>query len=212
MAEDRRKVRTRQLLRDALMALIVEKGYENIQVQDITERANVARATFYLHYGDKDELLFASLREIYEQLAQLQRPADMFLHDLQNPDDIDSSDFEHVAAHAEFYKVMLSDKGSIAFLWQVTDYLAGIFQTEIIEAVDDGSTLAAPRVPSDFLAHCLVGMQINAMRWWLKNGMQYSPKQMAQMLEYVCLLGAGWATGLHLPHPNWAAPTPDTAD
>ncbi len=208
MPEDRRKIRTRQLLRDSLMALIVEKGYENIQVQDITQRADVARPTFYLHYKDKDELLFSSLREMYEELAQLQRPADMFIADLQNPDEIDSSDFKHVADHADFYKIMLSDKGSIAFIWQVTDYLAELFEKDIIGAVSAESDIQ-PRVPPDFLAHCLVGMQINAIRWWLKDGMRHSPKQMAQMLEFLCLLGAGWATGVDFPQPNWTMPSVD---
>jgi AcrR family transcriptional regulator len=69
---DRRKARTRQLLRDALMALIVEKGYEAISIQDIVDRANVARPTFYLHFKDKEELLFTSLVEIYEELFSRQ--------------------------------------------------------------------------------------------------------------------------------------------
>ncbi len=67
---DRRVQRTRQLLRDALMALIVEKGYDAISVQDITDHANVARPTFYLHYKDKEELLLSSVQEIYDDLAQ----------------------------------------------------------------------------------------------------------------------------------------------
>ena len=45
---DRRIERTRHMLSDALFALIGERGYENITVQDITDRANVGRATFYL--------------------------------------------------------------------------------------------------------------------------------------------------------------------
>ena len=54
---DRRIQRTRQSLRTALLELIKEKGYDAISIEEITERANVGRATFYLHYKDKEDLL-----------------------------------------------------------------------------------------------------------------------------------------------------------
>ncbi|MEO8397816.1 MAG: helix-turn-helix domain-containing protein, partial [Chloroflexota bacterium] len=65
---DRRIERTRQLLSKALMDLIIERGYDTITIQDITDRANVSRATFYLHYKDKDELLYQSMTKIYDAL------------------------------------------------------------------------------------------------------------------------------------------------
>ena len=71
---DRRIQRTRQLLHEALIELIQEKGYEAVTVQDILDRANLGRSTFYLHYRDKEELLlsgFERLRDEFEahQLA-----------------------------------------------------------------------------------------------------------------------------------------------
>src|SRR5260370_8493518 len=67
--KDRRIQRTRRLLRDALFTLIVERGYEMITVEEITERANVGRATFYAHYKDKEDLLLSSLEEIFYETA-----------------------------------------------------------------------------------------------------------------------------------------------
>src|SRR5262245_16300234 len=55
--QDRRTRKTRQQLRSALLVLLKEKRYEDISVQDIIERADVARSTFYVHYVDKDALL-----------------------------------------------------------------------------------------------------------------------------------------------------------
>jgi AcrR family transcriptional regulator len=66
---DRRIQRTRRLLQDALVGLILEKGYEAITVQDILDRANVGRSTFYEHFYDKDDLLLSSfefLRDDFE--------------------------------------------------------------------------------------------------------------------------------------------------
>ena len=54
-APDRRVQRTRKLLQDALMALILEKGYEAVTIQDIIDRANVGRSTFYAHFLDKQQ-------------------------------------------------------------------------------------------------------------------------------------------------------------
>ena len=67
---DRRIQRTRHELREALFALIIERGYEAITVLDITERANLGRTTFYLHYHEKEELLVDSVKELLNELRQ----------------------------------------------------------------------------------------------------------------------------------------------
>src|SRR5260370_15811427 len=71
--EDRRVGRTRKLLEDALHDLIVEKGYEAVTVQDIIDRANVGRSTFYAHYTDKQHVLFRHLAHLEAHLAEQQR-------------------------------------------------------------------------------------------------------------------------------------------
>ena len=61
--QDRRVKRTQQMLMDALQALIEERGYDALTIQDITEYANVGRTTFYLHFQSKDDLLVSSIRQ-----------------------------------------------------------------------------------------------------------------------------------------------------
>lgn len=66
MKPDRRVHRTRQLLHDALLDLIMERGYTPISIQDVLDRAGVARSTFYAHFRDKDDLLlngFQAMRD-----------------------------------------------------------------------------------------------------------------------------------------------------
>src|SRR5579863_9077562 len=100
---DRRIQRTHELLREALMALIEERGYEPISIQDITDRANVSRTTFYLHFRDKDDLLFTTMEELYDNLVE-----HVHIAPLREASDIngmvDSSDFRHVAEYAKFYR------------------------------------------------------------------------------------------------------------
>lgn len=66
---DRRVRRTRELLRGALLSLIQDKGYDRITVQDILERADIGRSTFYAHYRDKDDLLHSGFDDIRAALA-----------------------------------------------------------------------------------------------------------------------------------------------
>src|SRR5215469_3915992 len=72
---DRRIQRTHDVLHQALMSLIIEKGYEVITVQDIIDRANVGRSTFYTHYVGKQDLLRAGLKHLKDQLIAHQRSA-----------------------------------------------------------------------------------------------------------------------------------------
>jgi AcrR family transcriptional regulator len=54
---DPRVIRTRGLILDAFGDLLAERNFENISVQDVTERAQINRATFYAHFQDKYALL-----------------------------------------------------------------------------------------------------------------------------------------------------------
>src|SRR5881396_4211950 len=72
---DRRVQRTRKLLQDALVSLMIEKGYEATSVQDIIDRANVGRATFYSHFADKRTLLVSRLEDLRAHLVDRQREA-----------------------------------------------------------------------------------------------------------------------------------------
>ena len=65
---DRRVRRTQEALREALVSLILEKGYEAITVGDIVDLANVGRSTFYAHFTDKDELLLRGLEQLHNSL------------------------------------------------------------------------------------------------------------------------------------------------
>ena len=73
--EDRRVRRTRALLQNALMASMIEKGYEATTVQDIIDRADVGRSTFYTHFADKQTLLASRLDDLRDALSREQQLA-----------------------------------------------------------------------------------------------------------------------------------------
>jgi AcrR family transcriptional regulator len=209
---DRRKQRTQQLLRDALMSLIVEKGYEAITLQDITDRANVARPTFYLHYHTKEELLFTSLKEIYDDLAAKQRTTTMedVLRNMTEPESVDYGDFQHVADHAAFYRTMLSSKGSISFIIQLLEYLAGLMHEDVLKPL--GTPAASARLPVEMIAGFLAGAEIGVVNWWLKDGQAYSAQQVGQMMHFLCVPMLAWALDFPIAESDFRIPRPDQAN
>lgn len=72
---DRRVQRTRQLLRQAFVEVAQEKGLAAVSVQDITERANIHRGTFYTHYEDKSALVYSLIREEVQRILSSKLPS-----------------------------------------------------------------------------------------------------------------------------------------
>jgi AcrR family transcriptional regulator len=201
---DRRRKRTRQLLRKALIDLIVEKGFETLTIQEIVDRADVSRATFYLHFKDKEELLFESMKEVYDDLVlqvnerSIQRPMLKDLSEGNHDAFCEPYDFQHVAEHADFYRVLLGEKGTASFVLKVRGYLAAAVQREISQL---GPAGIPPRLPTDLLAHAIAGAEIGVMSWWLSHGERYTSAQMARMFYALSAFGMWWALGLDIKPP-----------
>src|SRR5271163_2939261 len=68
---DERILRTRERLGSALVALIQEKPFDDVTVQDVLDRASVGRSTFYLHFRDKNDLLLSQLERFLEHMSTL---------------------------------------------------------------------------------------------------------------------------------------------
>jgi AcrR family transcriptional regulator len=190
---DRRIERTMTALRDALMSLIIEKGYDAISIQDIADRANVARATFYLHFKDKDDLMFRSMRVIYDGIVARQ-PKDLTVEALA-----DDSDFQHVAQYADFYGAMLSAKGSMGFLTRVRSYLQEELEKSMCQLMPPDVT---PRLPRSLIAAYCTGAQIGLIWWWVENRLPIPAEKMALYTMQISVFGLNWALGGELVSPD----------
>jgi AcrR family transcriptional regulator len=143
MKVDRRVARTRGALRDALLALITERGYDGLTVENITERANLRRATFYMHYRDKDELLLAALTETFDALVRETAhyaQSDVFGGKTQPAAFL--ATFRHVEAHHALYRAILSGKAGMMVARRVRDYLSSVVSAPL-QAISPGQ-LAMP--------------------------------------------------------------------
>jgi len=137
---DLRVRRTHANLREALIDLIEEKGFDAVTVGDIAERAMVNRTTFYRHYPDKYALVTGIFEEAVNQMFREIGPLPENLEGLLSSESefdakavqsyIDSqlaawsAFFEHIARHARLYRVMLGKRGSSWFAVQMRDYFA----------------------------------------------------------------------------------------
>ncbi len=176
---DRRGPRTRQLLRDALINAIMEKGYDGVTVQDITDRANLGRATFYLHYKDKEELLLGSLRDMFDDLkGRFGKPTSESPLGMDQP--VRVVPFQHAFQYRDLYRAtLLSQQGTAAILNGIRDYLAMSIR-ERIEAVASDEQAS---IPIEMVAHFLAGAMLSLISWWLDKDTPYTAEQMADMFR-----------------------------
>jgi AcrR family transcriptional regulator len=182
---DPRKVRTRQMLREALIALILEKGYDSINIQEITEKAGLRRATFYLHYRDKEELLLTTLRDTFDELERAMEGTDHGFITLEKEYVTQLTIFKHAQENANLYRAILSGQGSGVILRYVRDYL-------IADVRDGFNARMQPyqlSIPVEVLANYIAGVTLNMATWWLDNGMPHSAEAMAEMSSRLIMNG-----------------------
>lgn len=203
---DRRIARTRAALRDAVFSLIREKGFDALTVQDITDRANLSRATFYLHFKDKEELLTISLQEIYEGLRG--PGPDLSLSELRQNSKAEqaffASDLQHVADHAEIYRTMLGEQGVWPFWTQILDYLCERAKEDFEKIARDNGR--PPVVPIDLVASFCAGASLGVLRWWLLKAPNTPMHELAVMIRQIESYGLWWVIGVDMPRP----PIPST--
>jgi AcrR family transcriptional regulator len=182
---DRRVQRTRALLRAALLQLIVEQGYDTIRLQDITDRANLRRATFYKHYNDKEELLLSALSENFDVLVrESQHVAQRDSLGGKTHVEAYLVTFQHAAQNHTLYRNILGSQSGALFARRIREYLAML--------VMQGLKTAPPgsfSVPPEVLANYIAGTELSMITWWLENDMPYSAQNMAEMVHRLMLDG-----------------------
>jgi AcrR family transcriptional regulator len=224
---DLRVRRTRMVLREALIDLIEEKGFDAVTVGDIAERAMVNRTTFYRHYPDKYALVTGiyqeAVRQIFSEIGPLPQNLEGVLSSESGFDAsavqsyIDSqlaawsAFFTHVARHARLYRVMLGKRGSSWFVVQMRDSFADAFRSRAptlfaagLRAGNDPNAAPAEFVIIS-LAHWFVGM----LAWWVENGMTSSPQQMTRWLARFAMYGYPAVLGLTIPRTIGGIAPPD---
>jgi AcrR family transcriptional regulator len=196
--KDRRIMRTQVALRDALYNLIHEKGYDTITVEEITQRAGVGRATFYLHYKDKEDLLLEQFSELARDRVRLLAEIPLTGWDADhNPPYLPLLFiFQNAAENASLYRVVLHGEGAARVTARLRDIIRDALNAMIESQEETGSLHLSTVVPIDFLASYLAGALIGSITWWLDQGSELSPNEMTRTFQRMFFPGATQIFGI----------------
>jgi AcrR family transcriptional regulator len=191
--EDRRVSRTRDMLQQALLGLMIEKGYEAVTVQDIIDRANVGRSTFYSHFYDKDQLLKYSISRLREVLEQARSASISKVSDTEGRKNgeirftFSITMFEHVKTHLPLYEATVKKSGTI-----VMPFMQKMFEDitrDEITVLLPFSNIAA--IPQELMVKFVASTFFTLLSWWVDNKMPISTEEIDQIFHRLALSGLG---------------------
>lgn len=182
---DRRLQRTRALLQGALNAMITEKGYEATTVQDIIDRANVGRSTFYAHFADKESLLFSGIEDLRTFLRQQQSlalAASGAAH--ERGFGFSLAMFEHAKGHAPLYRAMVGKQSGAVVTQRISTLIVDLVR-------DDLTALGYKATPSqrDLIAQHVGGGFMGVLTWWVDHGVKLPPHEVNVVFRRLAMDG-----------------------
>jgi AcrR family transcriptional regulator len=160
-APDRRVRRTRKLLHDAFISLVIEKGYEKTTIQNILDRADVGRSTFYVHYRDKEALLTASFDGMRDELERE-------LADITATGPIDvglpaALLFEHAHRNQHVYRALCGRQGGAL----VQRYLRRMIGDLLRKRLRPQFSKVGTDVPAEVAAEFYTSAALGLLVWWI---------------------------------------------
>ncbi|WP_078379320.1 TetR/AcrR family transcriptional regulator [Sutcliffiella halmapala] len=196
---DRRVIRTKSMIRDALTQLMEEKGFEAITVRDITSRADINRGTFYLHYQDKYDLLEKSEDEIIREIEELGRRAKELdlkelasLHREGKPVPFLQKLLEYLQSNEALVKVVLGSQANPSF--QIK--LKNVMKKNMLQNMETKLKKEDLKVPVEYLTAYVMAANIGVIQHWLETGMQLSPREISLVLSNLTILGPWQVAGI----------------
>jgi AcrR family transcriptional regulator len=158
---DRRVRRTRKLLHDAFISLVIEKGYEKTTIQDILDRADVGRSTFYVHYRDKEALLTANFDAMQEQLeCELDQIAATGPVDVALPAALL---FEHAYRNQRMYRAMCGSQGGELVHRHLRRLIGDVLRKRLRPQLQQ----VGAEVPADVAAEFYTSAALGLLVWWI---------------------------------------------
>ena len=203
--EDLRVRRTRKLLKRALVELTIEKGFVDITVRDLAERAMVNRSTFYRHYEDKYDLLSQYIEEIIALIHAQEGESSQEKGPNQTPAYEGNSQpyqpsaglvriLRHVQTNADFYRALLGEKGAPALCAQS---FRRFIEQQFRHMMPDHEVQTDPnRPPIGLSVSYILHAGIGAILWWLENDRPCPPEQFAVWLNQFSTADMGVSLGL----------------
>lgn len=171
--DDRRVRKTRRLLHEALVTLILERGWDAVSVRDVCEKADVGRSTFYVHFADKENLLLSGFDELHEAMEHVRSSAKQpfgFLGPLA----------AHAAENARLVQALFGRQSGQSVQWRFRDVLASLVEAEL-------KLLKVPKSARALTTRFIAGGAADVMMAWLDHPQGVSADKLATDLTNLAL-------------------------
>ncbi|HKQ60474.1 MAG TPA: TetR/AcrR family transcriptional regulator [Candidatus Polarisedimenticolaceae bacterium] len=169
--EDRRVRRTRQALVQALVELVLAKRYERITIQDLLERADVGRSTFYAHFRGKDDLLLRSFERMLEHFDRAldgDGPASPRIAPVREL-------FQHVGEARRFHQALVRAR--------MVERLYQVGAAQLARTIERRLPANTDRAPRAVQAQAHAGALFALLRWWLDQDAPYPAERMDEIFH-----------------------------
>jgi len=193
-SEDRRIIRSKKALREAVIELMEERGFEGFTVNDLCEQADLNRGTFYNHFRDKDDLLATFEKEVMDDLGILQdKMKDLNLSDivigqsrgLPLPFLVEL--FDYLRQEGDFLHAVLGPGGDVGFGPRLRDSVC----THLIQSILHEKYRHDPTVFVNYYVAFFASAYLGIIIRWLETGMQESSEEMARIAMKLLFIKPG---------------------
>lgn len=182
---DRRKLRTKRLLRESLLELMEEKGVERVTVSDLTARAGVNRGTFYLHYSDIADMYDQWKGEVLAGVSDILKDFNPFevgkyvAKGEAYPKGI--ALLEYIKQHKDFFRVVLGPKGDPSFIQRVKAFIQELMLNHVFPLHLEKNHM---QLPPDYLVALMVSANLGIVTHWIESGMALSTDELAKQITH----------------------------
>ena len=174
---DRRVRKTKKNLKESLATLLLEKNINEITVQELVNRADINRGTFYLHYRDIYDMLSQIETEMLTELEDISR-----LFPVQQPKESPrpyiSAMFQYIADNQTFCKMLLGPYGDMAFV----EKLKTLVKEKCLHSLMETRPASEIQRYEYFASYAVAGC-IGLLQTWMDSGMKVPPQELAQVAE-----------------------------
>ena len=175
---DRRQQKTRAAIFGAFTALLSEKSYNQISVQEIIDAANVGRTTFYAHFETKDYLLKELCEELFAHIiesamgrpdthshpSEYTAPGSVFLHLIQ-----------HLQKNDNHILDLLSSENNDIFQRYFKSNLRQLILSQFLNL----TFVTNMPLPKDYLINHIAAAFVETVNWWISRNMQENAEVIA---------------------------------
>lgn len=169
--------KSRKLLHQALISLITEKNYESITVQQILDRANVGRSTFYTHFRDKDELLTMGFEHLRKAIDDIQKKTPTTA--AQSYEKIIGFSlpmFEHLFEYRNEWNALRDSQAGIIVRQSIQDMIGGLAERELKAGFQERKN-SDSAIPFELYVNYLASTFMSVVSWWLESKNPRAPNE-----------------------------------